>query len=561
MKYSHLFTKTEKTLPAGEEARNAQLLIQAGFIRKEMAGVYSFLPLGLRVLRKIEQIVREEMDKIGCQELLMPSLCPQENWVKTGRWDTVDVLYKLELPNGKEVALSPTHEEIVTPLVQNYLNSPKNFPACVYQFQWKFRNEARAKSGLLRGREFLMKDAYSFHTSVEDFEEYYEAQKQAYLRIYDRLGIGDITYVVAADGGDFSEFSHEFQTISEIGEDLIFKVPGKDVYLNREIVVSKAPAVEKDDKMLGREDVLGEGLIGVDALAEFLKIPVEKTTKTLLLETDDGRVIAAAVRGGYDVDMNKLKKIVGDSSLVLASEETVKRVTGAEVGYAGMLNLPEEVEQFWDDSTENRMNFEMGANETNFHSVNINFGRDLDEPEKFYDFKVPKPGDLHPESGEVYETMKAVEVGNIFPLADKFSKAFNFKSEGKSVTMGCYGIGVTRIMGILAEIFSDEKGLKWPESVAPFQIYLAAIGKSDVVYEKAEEIYGKFMARGIEVFFDDRREKKVGPGQKFADHELMGIPVRVVVSEKLLEDGKCEVVHRDSGEMELVDLDAVVGKF
>jgi prolyl-tRNA synthetase len=403
MRYSQLFTKTEKTLPAGEEARNAQLLIQAGFIRKEMAGVYSFLPLGLRVLRKIEQIVREEMDKIGCQELLMPALCPQENWQKTRRWDTVDVLYKLELPNGKQAALSPTHEEVVTPLVQHYLSSPKSFPACVYQFQWKFRNEARAKSGLLRGREFLMKDAYSFHTSEEDFEKFYAVQKKAYHRIYDRLGIGDITHVVAADGGDFSEFSHEFQAVSEIGEDLIFKDPETGEYFNKEVV-----------------------------------------------------------------------------------------------------------------SEENQKN---------------------------------------------WESLKAVEVGNIFPLADKFSKAFNFKSEGKNIIMGCYGIGITRIMGVLAEIFSDAKGLKWPKKVAPFHFYLAPIGKSDAVYEKSDEIYKKFLGQGMEVFYDDRRDKKVGPGQKFADHELMGIPFRVVISEKLLAEGKYEVVCRENGEVEMLDFESMLAKF
>jgi len=394
MKYSHLFTKTSKEMPADETAKNAQLLIKAGFIKKEMAGVYSFLPLGLRVLRKIEKIVREEMDNIGAQEVLMPAMAPQENWKKTGRWDSVDVLYKLMLQNGKEVVLSPTHEELVTPLVQEFLNSPKDFSKCVYQFQWKFRNEARAKSGLLRGREFLMKDAYSFHTSEEDFENYYQIQKDAYERIYQRLGIGDITKFVAADGGDFSEFSHEFQTIAEIGEDLIFKNPETGEYLNREIVLL--------------------------------------------------------------------------------------------------------------------------------------------------------------ENQKKWKSQKAVEVGNIFPLADKFTKAFKFTVEGKNVIMGCYGLGLTRVMGILAEIFADEKGLVWPDEVAPFNIYLAPIGKADEVYEKAEEIYNLLRDKNIEVFLDDRREKKVGPGQKFKDAELFGIPHRIVISEKLLAEKSIELVDRQTGKSSVI---------
>ena len=410
MKYSQLFVKTQKELPSQEDSRNAELLIRAGFIRKEMAGVYSFLPLGLRVLRKIEGIVREEMDRIGAQEVLMSELAPKENWEKTGRWDSVDVLYKLEVAKDKRVALSPSHEEIVTPLVQNFIRSYKDFPVCVYQIQTKFRNEPRAKSGLLRGREFLMKDAYSFHTSQEDFEAYYEIQKQAYFKVYDRLGIGDRTVVVAASGGDFSQLvSHEFQTFSEVGEDEIFINKKTGEAFNKEIVS------EKDQ-----------------------------------------------------------------------------------------------------------------------------------------------------QSGK-YEVKKAVEVGNIFPLATKYTEAFDYQfvdNDGKEklIIMGCYGIGISRLMGVLAEIFSDEKGLRWPPSVAPFDIYLAAIGKDDLSYLKAEALYEALQIDGRSVFYDDRRDKKIGPGQKFADHELMGIPVRIVVSERGLQNDEVELVDREQGVVERVALDEVVGR-
>jgi prolyl-tRNA synthetase len=351
MKYSQLFVKTQKELPSQENSKNAELLIRAGFIKKEMAGVFSYLPLGLRVLRKVEEIVRDEMNKVDAVEILMPVMAPKENWVKTGRWDTVDILYKLETELDRHSALSPTHEEIVTPLMQNYCQSHKDFPLCVYQIQTKFRKEPRAKSGLLRGREFLMKDAYSFHSTEADFDRYYEIQKEAYHKVYERIGLGDLTHVVAASGGDFSEFSHEFQTICETGEDTVFHVKSTGEYLNKEIAPSKAPAVSYSDKEeMAMEDKEGKGIIGVEELSEFLNIPVEKTTKTLLFQTDKGDLIAAAVRGGYDVNEIKLKKVVGCKSLALASEEVVKKVTGAEVGFAGLLNLSKEVKVFMDDS-------------------------------------------------------------------------------------------------------------------------------------------------------------------------------------------------------------------
>lgn len=560
MKYSNLYIKTQKESPKREDSRNASLLIRAGFIQKEMAGVFSFLPLGLRVLRNIENIVRDEMNKAGAIEILMPVLAPKEKWEQTGRWHTMSVLYKLETELDRHSALSPTHEEIVTPLVQNFCKSWKDFPVCTYQVQAKFRNEPRPKSGLLRGREFLMKDAYSFHTSEEDFEKYYEIQKQAYIKIYERLGIGDITSVVAADGGDFSEFSHEFQTRCETGEDTVFHVKSKKLSYNKEIAPAEAPPVTyKDEKMLPMEDVHGENIIGVEDLAEFLKIPVEKTTKTLFFETDTGEFIAAAVRGGYDVNEIKLKRAVGCKSLQLASESAVKKITKAEIGYAGLLGLPDKVRVFMDESMKGRMNFEMGTNKTHYHTVNVNFGRDLPEPEQFYDIKTAKTGDLYPDTGEKYETFRAIEVGNIFPLATKFSDAFKFKyidESGKEqpITMGCYGIGISRIMGALAEIFQDEKGLKWPMSVAPFQVYLASLNKN----EEAEKLYRELQDAGIEVFYDDRQDKKIGPGQKFADHELMGIPCRIVISQRTLDEDSVEFVDRHTGKTESVKRGEVV---
>ncbi len=309
MKYSALLFRTSKTI-SPDLAKNAKLLTQAGYIHQELAGVYTFLPLGLRVLNKIEAIVREEMDKVA-QEILMTSLAPQKNWQQTGRLETVDVLMKTTganpaslAKNSNEYVLSSTHEEIVTPLVQGYLNSYKELPVGVYQIQTKFRNEPRAKSGLLRCREFRMKDAYSFHRSAEDLQKYYEQMKDVYMKIFERVGLGKDTVLTLASGGDFTpDFSHEFQTICDAGEDTIFQVPSTGLTFNREVAPSQAePMNNENEELKAKEDVLGKGIIGVEELAAFLKIPVDKTTKTLILETDAGQVVAAAVRGTYQIN-------------------------------------------------------------------------------------------------------------------------------------------------------------------------------------------------------------------------------------------------------------------
>ncbi|HEY5714595.1 MAG TPA: proline--tRNA ligase, partial [Candidatus Gracilibacteria bacterium] len=451
----------------------------------------------------------------------------------------------------------------ITPIMKHFAQSPKDFPKCVYQIQNKFRNEPRAKSGIMRGREFLMKDAYSFHLSDACFMDFYEKMKEVYLEVYKQLGLGDLTFITVASGGDFTEkFSHEFQTLCPVGEDEIYYDEKHDLWWNKEIAPAIAPAVdEKDTETKERQDVKGENIVGVQELADFFGIPVEKTTKTMLFEDEKGNVIAAAVRGGYDINEIKLKNVLGCKSLKLASPETVRRITRSEVGYAGILDLPKEVRIIMDDSVGGRLNFECGANKTDHHSINVNFGRDIPLPEKFYDIKVAKACDLNPETNKPYRVEKAAEVGNIFPLETKFSDAFDFKVDGNRVIMGSYGIGVSRVMGVMAELFSDEKGLIWPANVAPFQVYLAPIGKNDAVYAKTEDLYKSLNAAGIEVLYDDRQDKKTSPGQKFADHELLGIPYRVVLSETLLEKNQAEVVARKDGKVEMIDLDQLIKYF
>jgi len=561
MKQSKLFTKTQKNFPKDEMSKNAQLLIRAGYVHKEMAGVYSYLPLGFRVLEKIKSIVREEMEKIDSQEIIMSGLQNKKIWEKTKRWsdEVVDVWFKSKLNAGGEVGFGWSHEEPITNMMINHINSYKDMPVSVFQFQTKLRNEVRAKSGIMRGREFVMKDMYSYCKSKEELEEYYQSAIVAYNNVYERIGLGSDTHVVFADGGAFTEFSHEFQTLSEIGEDLIFKVPDEDKYLNQEIVKLKIETFQdQNEEQKEMEEVLGEGMIGVETLAEFLKINVEKTTKTILFQTEDGRIIAAAIRGDRDIDESKLKKIVGATGIVLADEKTVKEITGAKVGYAGMLNLPDEVIKVWDYSTEGRINFEMGANKTDYHNINVNFGRDIEKPERFYDIAEAKDGDIHPESGKKYRTFKATEVGNIFNFGQEKAKDMGlyFKDENgenKAVWLGSYGIGITRVMGLIVEKFADEKGIIWPESIAPFQVHLINIGED----EKAQEFYDKLQKENIEVLWDDRDKR---PGEKFADSDLIGIPNRVVISPKTLEKGGVEFKKRNSDEVEIISFEELIKK-
>lgn len=567
MLYSKLFPRATKSVGKYDSV-NAKYLQQAGFIDQTMAGVYTFLPLGLRVLSKIETIIREEMNTIG-QEVSMPSLSPKAIWEATDRLETFDALFKVLgankpslTKNPAEYILNSTHEEILVPIAKKNNWSYKDFPFAIYQIQTKFRNEPRPKSGLLRTREFRMKDLYSFHTSQEDFQKYYEKSKEVYMRVFKRLGLEKNTVIALASGGSFTKkFSHEFQTKCETGEDMLFYIKSKNIYYNREIAPSKAPPVTySDKKMLPREDVLGKGIIGVEELAEYLDIPVEKTTKTLLFETDQGEIIAAAVRGGYDVNEEKLRKIVGCKWLILTSERTVKRVTGAEVGYAGILNLPAKIKIFMDESMKGRINFETGANKTHYHSINVNFGRDISEPKEFYDIKVAKEGDLNPSTGEKYELTKASEVGNIFPLETRFTDAFAYKfvdrdGKRKSIIMGCYGIGSSRIMGVLVEKFHDEKGIIWPQNVSPYKYHLIGLDlKDESIKEKAYNVYKMLKKSGNDVLFDDRRGTSAG--EKFADADLIGIPHRLVVSKKSGE--KIEYKKRDRTQTKLLTLNDVI---
>ncbi|MCK5080562.1 MAG: proline--tRNA ligase [Candidatus Moranbacteria bacterium] len=567
MLQSKLFPGSLKENPKDEVSVSAKYLIRAGFIDKLMAGVYTILPLGWKVLHKIEDIIREEMDAIDGQEVLMPSLSPQENWRKTAdRLNKIDVLFEARGANKESrrrndatYVLSCTHEDIITPLAKKMKFSYKDFPLALYQIQAKFRNEARAKSGILRGREFRMKDLYSFHRSPEGLKKFYEKSKGAYANVFERLGIGADTHITLASGGDFTkDYSHEFQTECEAGEDLVFKVKSSGVCYNREITPSQASEFKVKEGLKEMELVKGEGVISVQELIKFLKIDIERTTKTLVYETDQGDFLLVAIRGDYEINEEKLCKVAGVERIWLAEAKKVKKLTGAEVGYIGVLNVPKKVKLFMDDSLRGRVNFEAGANKTNYHAVNVNFGRDLEEPKEFYDIKTAKEGDIFPETGEKYEVFKGSEVGNIFPLNTKFSEAFDYRYTDKDgskkiVYMGSYGIGSTRAMGVIVEKLHDDKGIIWPEAVAPFKVHLISIGEN----EKAQELYEKLQTKGVEVLFDDR---DMSPGGKFAEADLIGCPYRVVISAKTLEKGKIEVKKRNDDKIEFLNEEELLSK-
>jgi prolyl-tRNA synthetase len=600
MRYSQLFTKTTKDIPSDETSKNAQLLIRAGFVHKTMAGVYALLPLGLRVLNKIEQIIREEMIAIGSQEILLNALNPKKLWTDTNRWDNVDILFKIKSQIDSDYALACTHEEQVTPLVKSYVNSWKDIPICdgkstfplsVFQIQTKFRDELRAKSGLLRGREFRMKDMYDFHQTQESLDSYYELVKIAYAKAYKRMGLE--VYATEASGGIFTTNpSHEFQAVCSAGEDKIYKVPSTGVFFNEEMApVQAKPWSNMDEPEKPRQDILAEGVIGTDEVAKHVGIDVEQTTKTLFYETVEGKMIAACVRGKYKINEEKLAKICG-KHIKLASAELVMKITGAEIGYAGLVDLPNYVEVYVDESCANRKNFEMGTNKTGYHSINLNFGRDIPIPHQFYDIKVIESGDCYPETGEKYEVFVSAEVGNIFKLGTKYTDSvdFNFVTKDNTlqrVIMGCHGIGTTRCMAVIAETYNDENGLKWPESLAPFRYEIVTNINSkddtdtiDKITAIAEGLYegqlkvvtsgesfrlvnttdwsdiGSFMLDDTmesitkeheEMLWDDRENTSMG--EKLKDADLIGCNYQIIISKKTLEKGCVELKVRATGEI------------
>jgi prolyl-tRNA synthetase len=561
MRQSRLIGKTSRETPRDAQTVAHALMLRAGYIQQLSAGVYIYLPLLHRTLAKLSQIVREEMEAAGAVELLMPALQPRELWEESGRWErytAIDgIMFAFKDRRGAVTCLGPTHEEIITDILRREIKSYKDLPKCAFQIQTKFRDEIRPRFGLMRAREFLMKDAYSFDADEAGFKNSYEAMRQAYHRICQRIGYR--YRAVDADSGAIGgSNSQEFVVLADTGEDTILFCDQCDYAANQERADSRLPEFPQDAEARPMEAVFGEGLIGVEPLAQFLHIPVWKTTKTLIYEADD-QVVAVAVRGDCDVNEIKLANFLRCKKLRLASAETIKELTGAEVGYAGPIGLPASVRILADPSVANRVNFECGANRTNYHNINVNFGRDLPVPE-FGQFKLAKAGEGCPRCGGTLQAARGIEVGHIFELGTKYSETLNCRfldAQGKSqpVIMGCYGIGVSRMAAAWIEQNHDEKGIIWSSNIAPFDVHLIGLNLEDpTVNAEAERTYHQLRERGFQVLFDDRPARA---GEKFTDADLLGIPARVTISKRALEQQKLEFKWRRDKQGELLSFEQV----
>lgn len=557
MKQTQLFGKTVKSVPKDITAVSHKLLYQGGFIRQISTGRYAFLPLGYKVVQKISKIIDDEMVSLGAERIETPTLHPIELWKATNRDKAFgEEMLTVDDHHGSTFAIGATAEGLMTELVKSFKPSYKDLPIIIYQFVQKFRDEKRPRGGLLRVREFMMKDAYSFHETQEDLLAWYQKFYDSYIKIAKKLEL-EVIPVLAHSGAIGGDYNHEFMVESKIGEDTVLLCDKCNYAANIEMAESVFEQMDfgqEDEKE--REDVLGQGLIGVEPLAKFLHIPVEKTTKTLLYMAD-GQMVAAAVRGDYNISETKLTQLLNANALELATEKDVRRVTGAEVGYAGPLDLPEEVRVIWDISTKGRKNFEAGANKTNYHTININFNRDIPEPDEFFDIREVKEGERCVECKEGrLKAKRVIEFGHVFkqdhfytgPMRGNF---IDKEGKEKPLWMGAYGIGVGRAMATVVETHNDEKGIIWPEDIAPFDVHLVSLNKN----EKAQEIYNRLLEKGIEVLFDDR---DTSVGEKFADADLIGIPIRLVVSEKTGD--KIEWKDRAKKETELLSLDEVMAK-
>ena len=567
MRLSRMFMPTRKEDPADAEIASHKLLIRGGYIRQLTRGIYTFLPLGWKSVKKIQRIVREEMDAAGAQEILMPGVQPSELWQESGRWDDYGPeLLRFEDRKGGEFCLGPTHEEVITDLVRGELNSYKQLPLNLYQIQTKFRDEPRARFGLLRGREFIMKDAYSFDLDEEGAEASYEQMYEAYGRICDRLGF-DWSAVEADTGAIGGEKSHEFQVVTDTGEDKLVSCPECGYAANIEKAQLPVDGFEAPDAgdLESMETVETPGKTTIDEVCDFLDVGPTDCVKTLLYEVDD-RAVAVLVRGDHTANDIKVRDFLRDqvgmefATLEMADDGTVYDLTGASVGYAGPVGL--DVPIYADNAVREMANFVVGANADDTHRRNVNWDRDF-EVEGFADLREAEAGDPCPECGTALETSRGIEVGHVFYLGTKYSDAMGASvqtDEGvdQSLIMGCYGMGITRILAAVAEQNHDEHGLIWPMPIAPYHATVLPLQmNSDEVVETGEQIYEELQEAGVEVMIDDRDE---GVGAKFKDADLIGIPVRVAIGTRGLEDGNVELKLREEDDDELVPVDEVADR-
>ncbi len=586
MRTSQYLLSTMKETPADAEIISHQLMLRAGMVRRLASGLYTWLPSGLRVLRKVEQIVREEMNKAGAIEVLMPVVQHAELWQESGRWEKMDAeLLRFKDRHQRDFVLGPTHEEVITDLVRKEISSYKQLPINLYQIQTKFRDERRPRFGVMRAREFLMKDAYSFHLSQESLQHTYDAMYQAYCNIFTRLGL-DFRPVLADTGAIGGSMSHEFHVLAASGEDAIVFSDGSDYAANIEKAEALPPQGQRPAATLAKAEVATPNAKTIDEVSAFLKLDAAAIAKTLLVQLNPelsfdelkallanadadvlentwrSKVVALVLRGDHELNEIKAEKhpLVA-SPLQFASEEDVLAVTGAKPGSVGPVGLTIPV--IVDHAAAHLADFVTGANKDGFHFIGVNFDRDI-TTYQVADLRNVVEGDPSPCGKGKLVIRRGIEVGHIFQLGDRYSSAMKagvLNEEGKHqiMTMGCYGVGVSRIVAAAIEQNHDEYGIKWPAAIAPFQVAIVPMNmhKSVRIQEAAEQLYKELSAAGFEVLFDDRKER---PGVMFADMELLGVPYHIIVGERNLDEQKVELKNRLTGEKLMLALSDVVAQ-
>jgi prolyl-tRNA synthetase len=561
MKASQSFIATLKEAPSDAEVVSHKLMVRAGLIRKLSAGVYNYLPLGLKVIRKVENIIREEMNRAGAIELLMPMIQPAELWQETGRWEKMGPeLLRIKDRHDRDFLIQPTSEEVITDLARNEIKSYKQLPVNFYQIQTKFRDERRPRFGIMRGREFSMKDAYSFDRDTEGLKKSYQIMFDAYTRIFKRMGL-KFRAVTADNGAIGGSGSQEFHVIADTGEDAIVYCPNSDYAANLEaaeslsLIAARAPASQVMSKVATPDKT------NCADVAKFLNVPLDKTVKTLLFAADQekgpAKIFMLLVRGDHELNEVKASKIAGMAESRFATEAEIKQVCNAPAGYLGPVGVDAQVTIVADRTVANMSDFVCGANDAGHHLTGVNWGRDLPEP-VVLDIRNAVVGDPSPDGKGVVEICRGIEVGHVFQLGTRYSEAMSctyLDQQGKAqpMVMGCYGIGVTRLLGAAIEQGHDDKGIIWPISMAPFEVVICPMGydKSEQVKAASDQLHQELLAAGIDVVLDDRNER---PGAMFADWELIGAPFRVVIGDRGLADSVVEFKGRTDAESQNIPL-------
>ena len=548
MKQSLTFIPTLREVPSDAEVKSHQVLLRAGFIRQNASGIYSYLPLARKVLFKIEQVIREELEAINAQELLMPAMQSAELWQESGRWEKYGPeLMRFKDRHNRDFALGPTHEEVITTLVRDEIKSYKKLPLTLYQIQTKFRDEKRPRFGLLRGREFIMKDAYSFHASRESLDATYEDMYRAYSNIFTRLGL-NFRAVIADAGSIGGKGTHEFMVLSDIGEDTIAYSDSSDYAANIEMAEVVVDYKLSEEEMLELEKVATPDVKTIEEVSNFLNVPASNCIKSLVFKID-GELVVVLARGDHEINDIKLKNALDADSVELAEEAEIKELLGCTVGSIGPVKLPINVKVIADNAIKSIRNGVAGANEDGFHYMNVNPERDF-AINTYEDIRFIQVGDPSPDGQGVIKFAEGIEVGHIFKLGTTYSEKMNalyLDEQGKTqpFIMGCYGIGVSRILAAVAEQFQDEKGFVWPKQLAPYDVHLVPVNtKDEAQVQLADDLYGLLKSYRYDVLYDDRAERA---GVKFADADLIGLPVRVTIGKKAAE-GLVEVKFRESGE-------------